>query len=265
MASRFELMHLSSDCHMRMLLMCNMSTIKHLYCTCSTWKETVLYASQYDHRLWCIMHKTAPASLRNKRPEPGILPNLPTCLLHLCPPEHVDAFHTHTYICHSHPPDLEWATHEVKRMVKIDVAKNPLGMLGVRGYLKQLQQIDIMRLRQQPYAPHQEKYHWSYMRTSISLPVLQAACAILVNYSKVASGGERLLHEVAALRSEAFWWIDIICKHLADESTQRRPQPVNKPQYRWLWWPMTATRRRFRDHQVPFAKTLPRSITPSLS
>ena len=104
-------------------------------------------------------------------------------------------------------------------MVKIGVAKNPLGMLGVRGYFKALQK-DNMRLQQQPYAPHQEKYHWSYMRTSISLPVLQAACAILVNYSKAASGDdERLWHEVAALRSKAFWWIDFICKHLADEST----------------------------------------------
>ena len=178
----------------------------------------------------------------------------PSCLLHLCPPEYVDAFHTHSYMCHSHPPDLEWATHEVKRMVRFEVARNPFGKIGLRGYSKALQKYN-MQLQQRPYAPYQEKDYWSAMRTSISLPVLQAACAILVNYSKVASGDdERLRHEVAALRSDAFWWIDFICKHLADESTQRRPQPANKPQYRWLLWPMTATSRWFRDHQVLFAK-----------
>ena len=170
MASCFELMHLSPDCHVHMLLMCSMSTIRHLYCTCSTWtwKETVLYASQHDHRLWCIMitmHETAPASLRNQRPEPGVLPNLPTCLLHLCPPEDVDAFHTHSYICHSHPPDLEWATHEVKRMVRFEVARNPFGKIGLRGYSKALQKYN-MQLQQRPYAPYQEKDYWSAMRTS---------------------------------------------------------------------------------------------------
>ena len=69
MASCFELMHLPPDCHVHMLLMCSMSTIRHLHCTCSTWKETVLYASQHDHRLWCIMitmHETAPSSLRTQ-------------------------------------------------------------------------------------------------------------------------------------------------------------------------------------------------------
>ena len=61
----------------------------------------------------------------------------------------MDAFHTHTYICHSHPPDLEWATHEVKRMARIEVALNPFGKIGLRGYSKALQKYH-MRLQQRP-------------------------------------------------------------------------------------------------------------------
>ena len=40
-------------------------------------------------------------------------------------------------------------------MVRNEVARNPLGMLGVRGYFKALQK-DCKQMQQQPYVPHTE-------------------------------------------------------------------------------------------------------------
>ena len=215
MESSFEssltlLMHLPSDCHVRMLLMCSMGMVRNLYCTCSTWKEIVISASWYEHRIWSIMitmHETIQASLCNLKPMPPILPNVAPCLLHLCPEECVEALYVHTYIWHCSPPDLEWATHEVRRMVRIEVARNPAGILGIRGYFKALQK-DCKQMQQQPYAPHEEAPKSSVTGNSFHLPAIQAACAILAEGSNICCcEDERLLLEFAALWSEIFGWV----------------------------------------------------------
>ena len=146
---------------------------------------------------------------------PPILPNVAPCLLHLCPEECVEALYVHTYIWHCSPPDLEWATHEVQRMVRIEVARNPAGILGIRGYFKALQK-DCKQMQQQPYAPHEEAPKWSVIGNSFHLPAIQAACAILAEGSNnCCCEDERLLLEFAALRSEIFGWVDFICKHFS--------------------------------------------------
>ena len=226
MHSCSELIQLPSDCHERILHKCTMSTIQSLCCTCSKWNEIVGCASQYDHRLWSIcatLQKSAPLFAGNcvQPTQPmslycmhlPILPNVPSCLNHLIPEECVEAFYVHTYIWHCSPPDLEWAAHEVRRMVRNEVARNPLGMLAVRGYFKALQK-DCKQMQQQPYVPHTEARKWSAMRKFILLPAVQAVCAILENYSNFCREDEPFLHEFAALRSEVFGWVDFICVNL---------------------------------------------------
>ena len=140
MHSCSELIQLSSDCHERILHQCTMRTIQSLCCTCSKWNKIVVCASQYDHRLWSIcvtLQKPAPAfaghCVQPTQPmslycmHVPILPmNVPSCLHHLIPEECVEAFYVHTYIWHCSPPDLEWAAHDVRRMVRNEVARNPL-------------------------------------------------------------------------------------------------------------------------------------------
>jgi hypothetical protein len=256
MHSCSELIQLPSDCHERILHKCTMSTIQSLCCTCSKWNEIVGCASQYDHRLWriCVtLQKSAPAfaghCVQPTQPMSlycmhlPILPNVPSCLHHLIPEECVEAFYVHTYIWHCSPPDLEWAAHEVRRMVRNEVARNPLGFLGVRGYFKALQK-DCKQMQQQPYVPHTEATQWSGMRKYILLPAVQAVCAILENYSNIYREDEPFLHEFAALRSEVFGWVDFICVNLnvmCDDSTKHQ----QKPQFR-ARWPITALSRRLR-------------------
>ena len=256
MHSCTELIQLPSDCHELILHKCTMSTIQSLCCTCSKWNEIVGCASQYDHRLWSIcatLQKSAPLFAGNcvQPTQPmslyckhlPILPSVRPCLHHLIPEECVEAFYVHTYIWHCSPPDLEWAAHEVRRMVRNEVARNPLGIHAVRGYFKALQK-DCKQMQQQPYVPDTESIQWSGMQKYILLPAVQAACAILKNYSNIYREDGPLSHEFATLRSEVFGWVDFICVNLnvvCDDSTKHQ----QKPQFR-ARWPITAVSRRLR-------------------
>jgi hypothetical protein len=128
-------------------------------------------------------------------------------------------------------------------MVRNELARNPVGIHAVRGYFKALQK-DCKQMQQQPYVPDTESIQWSGMQKYILLPAVQAACAILKNYSNIYREDGPLSHEFATLRSEVFGWVDFICVHLnvvCDDSTKHQ----QKPQFR-ARWPITAVSRRLR-------------------
>ena len=222
MHSCSELIQLSSDCHERILHQCTMRTIQSLCCTCSKWNKIVVCASQYDHRLWSIcvtLQKPAPVlAVKCIQPTQSIS-NVLHHLLHLCPETCLHAFYVHIYIWHRLPPDLPWALHEVQHMVGIDIARDPFGILGLKGYFRALQK-ECTRMKQHPRPPNEESSMWRVMAQCIHLPAVQAVCKVLQLMD------EQSLPEYLALRSELFSWVDVICAYLhVDEDDWTHPQP----------------------------------------
>ena len=179
-------------------------------------------ASQYDHRLWSIcvtLQKPAPVlAVKCIQPTQSIS-NVLHHLLHLCPETCLHAFYVHIYIWHCLPPDLPWALHEVQHMVGIDIARDPFGILGLKGYFRALQR-ECTRMKQHPRPPNEESSMWRVMAQCIHLPAVQAVCKVLQLMD------EQSLPEYLALRSELFSWVDVICAYLhVDEDDWTHPQP----------------------------------------
>ena len=128
--------HLPADCRLHMLMMCNMSAIKNLYCTSFDLMQMLLHFAQHDHRIWSIL-----IAMRQSAPENLIRPCPATAqehLLQLCPQRLLHGFLVHSYIWKCNPPDLSWALHEVQCMVLIQGLRHPAGVIGVKKKIKQL-------------------------------------------------------------------------------------------------------------------------------
>ena len=101
-------------------------------------------------------------------------------------------------------------------------------MLGVKGYFRALQK-HCFRMEHRPRPPHEEAIVWFAMAANIRLPAVRAVCEALQLMDEQSSQ-----QEYAALRSELFRWVDLICADLSvDRDDWTHPEPWPRIKLRW--------------------------------